>query len=312
MGGRYLITGGAGFIGSNLAHRLVKEGHRPVIIDDLSTGRLSNLDDISSKIDFIEGSILDEALLDKAMDGVEFVLHQAALPSVQRSMEAPMDSHQVNTKGTLQVFLAAAQHKVKRVAYAASSSAYGNIETLPKVEDMTPEPVSVYAITKLVGEYYARVMTESFGVEVIALRYFNVFGPRQNPASQYAAVIPKFITALLAGQSPTIFGDGTQSRDFCYIDNVVNANLLALKAPSTAAGKVYNIACGTRIDLNELVEELNGIIGTSVKPVYEPERAGDVKHSLADISRAEKYLGYQVSVNMNEGLRRTVDWFKNQ
>lgn len=312
MGGGYLITGGAGFIGSNIAHRLVREGHHPIILDDLSTGRLSNLSELQGRVTFVEGSILDEPLLDRLMEGVSCVFHQAALASVPRSMEAPMESHRINSQGTLQVFLAAARHRVKRVVYAASSAAYGNSETLPKVEEMAPEPVSVYGITKLDGEYYARVMTESLGVEVIALRYFNVFGPRQDPASQYAAVIPRFITELLAGGTPTIYGDGTQSRDFCYIDDVVNANMLAVGAPSSAAGLVYNVASGSRLDLNGLVAELENIMGIRVSPVYREERPGDVKHSLADISRAQTRLGYQVTVGVKEGLRRTVDWYREQ
>jgi nucleoside-diphosphate-sugar epimerase len=246
----------------------------------------------------------------EAMQGVDYVLHQAALPSVPRSVETPIESNDNNTNGTLNVLYAAKAKGIKRVVYAASSSAYGESPTLPKVETMTPDPLSPYAVNKLIGEYYCSVFTTVYNLETVSLRYFNVFGPRQDPTSYYSAVIPKFIKALLEGKQPTIFGDGEQSRDFTYIDNVVNANLLACKAPK-AAGKMMNLACGDRMTLNELVKHLQNILGVDIEAVYEPPRAGDIKHSLSDITRAKELLGFEVAVPLYDGLKKTAAWFKD-
>ncbi len=303
-----LVTGGAGFIGSNIVARLVGEGFDVRVIDDLATGRRVNLDAVRDSVDFVEASILDDGALKGAMRGVEFVLHQAAIPSVPRSVKDPLRSHEANASGTLHVLSAARDAGVKRVVYASSSSVYGDTPTLPKVEDMRPDPLSPYAVSKLCGEYYCRVFQKVYGLDTISLRYFNVFGPRQDPGSQYAAVIPKFITAIGAGKPPLIFGDGEQTRDFTFVDNVVDANLLALKAKKTG-GEVANVACGKRTSVNELVRMLCEIIGKRVAPVYGRARAGDVKHSLAGIGRAEKILGYRPRYDMEYGLRRTCEWF---
>jgi len=303
-----LVTGGAGFIGSNIVARLVGEGFDVRVIDDLATGRRVNLDAVRDSVDFVEASILDDGALKGAMRDVEFVLHQAAIPSVPRSVKDPLRSHEANASGTLHVLSAARDAGVKRVVYASSSSVYGETPTLPKVEDMRPDPLSPYAVSKLCGEYYCRVFQKVYGLDTISLRYFNVFGPRQDPTSQYAAVIPKFITAIGAGKPPLIFGDGEQTRDFTFVENVVEANLLALKAKKTG-GEVVNIACGKRTSVNELVRMLCKIIGKRVAPVYERARAGDVKHSLAGIGRAEKILGYRPRYDMEYGLRKTCEWF---
>lgn len=306
----YVVTGGAGFIGSNIVKRLVKDGHRVRVVDNLLTGRRENLQEVRDDIEFVEGDIRDGQLLARLFKGADYVLHQAALPSVPRSVKDPVASHEANITGTLQVLIAARDAGVKRVVYAASSSAYGDTPVLPKVETMAPNPLSPYAVTKLAGEYYCRVFYHVYGLETVSLRYFNVFGPRQDPNSQYAAVIPRFITAMLKGEAPVIFGDGEQTRDFSYIDNVVEANLLACQAPG-AAGEVFNIACGESISLNDLVKELNHILGTDIKPVYTNPRPGDVRHSLADISKAGKILGYKPQINWREGLRRTVEWYRS-
>ncbi len=308
---RILVTGGAGFIGSHLAEKLVGLGHEVIVLDDLSTGREENIVHLRDSITFIKGSITDRALLSRVMEGVQVVFHQAALGSVPRSVEDPVTTHEVNITGTFNVLLAARDAGVKRVVYAASSSAYGDTPTLPKVETMLPNPLSPYAVSKLVGEYYCQVFTRVYGLETVSLRYFNVFGPRQNPHSQYAAVIPKFITAALKGEPLSVFGDGEQSRDFTYIDNVVQANLLAMESPH-AVGKVYNVACGGRYTLNELIRQLEAIFGRQLEVQYLPPRAGDVKHSEASITEAQRDLGYRVLVSFEEGLRRTVQWYREQ
>lgn len=305
---RILVTGGAGFIGSHLTEKLVELGHEVVVLDDLSTGREENLAHLMDSITFVKGSITDTALLARVMEGVQVVFHQAALGSVPRSVEDPRTTHDVNITGTFNVLMAAREAGVRRVVYAASSSAYGDTPTLPKVETMLPTPLSPYAVSKLVGEYCCQVFTRVYGLETVSLRYFNVFGPRQNPHSQYAAVIPKFITAALKGEPLTVFGDGEQSRDFTYIDNVVQANLLAMESPQ-AVGKVYNVACGGRYTLNELIRQLEAIIGRQLEVEYLPPRPGDVKHSEASIVEAQRDLGYQVLVPFEQGLQRTVKWY---
>ncbi|MDW8322189.1 MAG: SDR family oxidoreductase [Armatimonadota bacterium] len=305
---RILLTGGAGFIGSHLAEKLVELGHEVIVLDDLSTGREENIAHLMDRISFVRGSITDAALLSEVMQGVQVVFHQAALGSVPRSVEDPRTTHDVNVTGTFNVLMAARDARVKRVVYAASSSAYGDTPTLPKVETMLPNPLSPYAVSKLVGEYYCQVFTRVYGLETVSLRYFNVFGPRQNPYSQYAAVIPRFITAALRGEPLTVFGGGEQSRDFTYIDNVVHANLLAMESPQ-AVGKVYNVACGERYTLNELIRHLEEIFGRKLEVQYLPPRAGDVRHSEASIVEAGRDLGYRVLVSFEEGLRRTVRWY---
>jgi len=306
----YLITGGAGFIGSNIAERLVNDGQKVRIIDNLSTGNIENLNGIEDKIEFVQGDLRYLNTVMEVMKDVDYVLHQAALPSVPRSVQTPIESNDNNTNGTLNILYAAKENGVKRVVYAASSSAYGESPTLPKVETMKPSPLSPYAVNKLVGEYYCSVFNHVYGLETVAMRYYNVFGPKQDPTSYYSAVIPKFIKVLLEGKSPVIFGDGEQSRDFTYIDNVVNANLLACKSPD-AAGEVMNVACGERITLNELVKYLQDILKIHTPPIYDPPRPGDIKHSLADIEKAKKLLGYKVTVPMDEGLKKTAVWFKD-
>ncbi len=306
----YLVTGGAGFIGPNIAERLVKNGKKVRVIDNLSTGKVENMDSFINQAEFVHGDIRYLNTVMEAMKGVDYVLHQAALPSVPRSVETPIESNDNNTNGTLNVLYAAKDNNVKRVVYAASSSAYGESPTLPKVETMIPDPLSPYAVNKLIGEYYCSVFSKVYNLETVSLRYFNVFGPRQDPTSYYSAVIPKFIQALLEGKAPVIFGDGEQSRDFTYIDNVVNANLLACKAPK-AAGQMMNLACGDRMTLNELAKNLQDILQIDIDPVYEPPRAGDIKHSLSDITKAKELLGFEVAVPLFEGIKKTAVWFKD-
>jgi len=301
------VTGGAGFIGSNLAGELLKR-FEVTVVDDLSTGRLENLEDLRDRVEFIRGSVTDLALLHEAFAGADAIFHQGAVPSVQRSVDNPLATNQANLDGTLNVLVAARDCGAKKVVYASSSSVYGDTPTLPKREDMIPNPKSPYAVSKLAGEYYARVFSELYGLRTVSLRYFNVFGPRQDPTSQYAAVIPKFIIAMQRGEPVLVFGDGEQSRDFTYVANVVEANLLACQAPG-AVGRVINIACGERVTLNELIGLMHGILGAHTPPTYGPPRAGDIKHSLADIARARELLGYRVVVALEEGLRRTAEWF---
>ncbi len=306
----YLVTGGAGFIGSHLVEELVKQGEDVRVLDNLSTGKKKNIEPFLSKIEFVEGDIRELELVKKAMDGVDYVLHQAAVPSVPRSVKDPLTSNSANVEGTLNVLIAARDAGVKRVVYASSSSVYGDTPVLPKHEEMKQAPRSPYAVSKLAGELYCQAFYHVYGLETVALRYFNVFGPWQDPESQYAAVVPKFITALLHSEPPMIFGDGEQSRDFTYIENVVEANLLAAKAPGVAA-EVCNIACGERITINELARMLAEIIGVNIEPEHTPPRSGDVRDSLADISKAKRLLGYEGAVAVREGLEQTVEWYKN-
>jgi nucleoside-diphosphate-sugar epimerase len=309
----YLVTGGAGFIGSSLARALVSRGDRVRIIDNLSSGKRENLADIADRVELVVADILDEEALGRVMEGVEVVLHHAAIPSVPKSMAEPLENHAANATGTLRVLERARQAKVRRLVYAASSAAYGDAPGLPKVETMPPAPISPYGGSKLAGEQYMQIYAHAYGVETVCLRYFNVFGARQDPQSEYAAVIPKFITAALAGRTPRIFGDGTQSRDFCHIDNVIEANFKAATANAGAvSGRVFNIGCGQATDLNQAVALIGDILGRKIEPTHEPERAGDIKHSYADISAAKRQLGYTASVSFAEGLRRTIDWYRTQ
>jgi UDP-glucose 4-epimerase len=307
----YLITGIGGFIGSSLARELLQRGEQVRGVDNFSTGKRANVEPILGKIDLREADILDLDAMKRACAGADFVLHQAAIPSVPKSVLDPIGSNQANVDGTVNVLVAARDAKVKRLVYAASSSAYGDTPTLPKHERMTPDPISPYAVAKLASEHYLTSFYRCYGLETVALRYFNIFGPRQDPTSQYSGVLAKFITQMLAGKQPTMFGDGEQSRDFTYIDNAVEANLLACKAPADqAAGKVFNVATGRRVTLNETFKLLQPLTSFSGSPSYGPERGGDIKHSLADISLAEKHLGYKPKVNFENGLRRTVDWYR--
>lgn len=308
---RCLVTGGAGFIGSNLTRRLVLDGCPVTVIDNLLTGRKENLAGVENEIDFVKGDICDLELIRRLFAGVEVVFHQAALPSVPRSIRDPLASNAHNIDGTLNVLVAARDAGVRRVVLAASSSAYGDTAVLPKVEDMPGNPLSPYAITKYAGELYARVFTRVFGLETVSLRYFNVFGPRQDPDSHYAAVIPKFIRAMMQGKNPVIFGDGGQSRDFTYVNNIVAANLLAANAEGVA-GEIFNVGCGRRHTLKQLVACLNHLLGTAIEPVFMPSRPGEVLHSQASIKKAEKFLGYRPVVSLEEGLHKTVEWFKHQ
>lgn len=302
-----LITGGAGFIGSNIARSLITRGDSVRVLDDLSSGKRENLEGLAN-VELIVGDIRDRAAVDRAMAGADYVFHEAALPSVTRSVEDPVTSHDVNINGTLNVLEGARKAGIKRLVYAASSSAYGETPVLPKVEDMAPMPLSPYGVAKLLGEYYCQVWTHVYGVECVALRYFNVFGPRQAPDSAYAAVIPKFITMIANGERPTVNGDGGHTRDFCFIDNVVEANLNALVAPD-APGNIYNVACGERTSLLQLIDAINDILGTSVKPIFGPPRAGDIRDSLADITAAKRDLSYTGSVDFRDGLKQTVAWY---
>jgi nucleoside-diphosphate-sugar epimerase len=308
----YLVTGIAGFIGSSLAHELVKRGEHVRGIDNLSTGKRENLADIRGQLDFREADLLDTAAVREACSDVDYVLHQAAIPSVPRSVANPWESNRANVDGTVNLLIAARDAKVKRVVYAASSSAYGDIPELPKREDMLPSPISPYAVAKLAGEQYMTSFYRCYGLETVSLRYFNVFGPRQDPSSHYSGVLAKFSRQMLAGERPTIFGDGEQSRDFTYIENVVSANLLACHATADVCGGVFNVATGKRISLNQTYRLLQQITGYVEDAQYGPERTGDVKHSLADIAQARKRLGYQPLVDFEEGLRRTIDWYRSE
>ena len=307
--GTYLITGGAGFIGSHLAEALVARGERVKIIDDLSTGRRENIESFAERVELIEGDIRDREAVEAAIDGADYVLHQAALASVQRSIDDPTRTNQVNVQGTLNLLEAANAAGVKRFVYASSSSAYGDSEVLPKLEIMIPNPKSPYAVSKLAAEWYCGVFADIFGMTTVSLRYFNIFGPRQDPNSPYSAVIPIFVKHLIQGKSPTIYGDGEQSRDFTYIDNVVQANLLACDADISGA-HVYNVACGERFTLNLLYDRIKNMLGVDNEPNYGPPRQGDVKHSQASIEAIQKGLGYETRVGFDDGLIKTVGWFR--
>jgi nucleoside-diphosphate-sugar epimerase len=307
------VTGGAGFIGSNLAEYLIGQGHHVVIIDNFSTGKEQNLagwtDQAPDRIEILRADVNDTDKLRQAFQGVQYVFHQAAIPSVPRSISDPQATNLANISGTLSVFVAARDAGVKRVVIASSSSIYGDDPELPKVETRTGRSLSPYALSKAVCEEYARLFYQLYGLETVCLRYFNVFGPRQDPQSEYAAVIPRFATRLLAGIAPTIYGDGEQSRDFTFIRNVIDANWVAATHPR-AAGEAFNIGCGTRTSLNDLIKEMNLILGTSCQPRYEPARAGDVKHSLADISKSRNIMEYEPAVSLRDGLAKVIDWYR--
>jgi len=307
---RYLVTGGAGFIGSNTVDELVRRGHSVVVLDDLSSGREDNLAEIRNKITFIKGSITDIEVVRKVMHEAEYVLHLGARTSVPRSVKDPLDTNKINIEGTLNVLVAAKELKVKRVVFAASSSAYGETPTLPKTEAMQPQPISPYGVTKYVGELYCQTFGRCYGLENVALRYFNIFGPRQDPGSPYSGVLAKFCTAFLEDVQPLVFGDGEQTRDFTYVDNAVQANLLACEAPN-ASGKVFNVGVGGRVSLNEVLRELAKITGKTLAAKYEPPRDGDIRDSQADISQARETLGYDPPVSFEEGLARTFEWYRS-
>lgn len=305
MANRYLVTGGAGFIGSHIVMRLVQDGAVVRVVDNLSTGQIQRLDRLRSAIELVQGDLADEAVAKSVVDGMDFVVHQAAVPSVQRSLSDPLGTNQANVVGTLNLLESSRRAGIRRFVYASSSSAYGDTEVLPKHEDMPPNPMSPYALQKFVGERYCKLYYELYGLETVGLRYFNVFGPGQDPHSEYSAVIPRFINYLLGNRPITIFGDGEQSRDFTFVENVVEANLLALGALN-AAGKMCNIGCGERITLNQLVATLEEELGVKAQVSHLPPKLGDVRHSLADIERARAILNYQPRVMVREGLRRTV------
>jgi len=304
------VTGGAGFIGSNICRKLVSQGCFVRVVDNLLTGKKSNLADIIDSIEFIQADMGDEKIARRAARDIDIVLHQGALPSVPRSVDDPAATHKHCVDATFTLLLAARDAGVKRFVYASSSAAYGDTPTLPKVESMLPEPLSPYAVAKLVGEYYCSVFYKVFGLQTISLRYFNVFGPYQDPTSQYAAAIPAFVTAILKDQPPTIFGDGEQSRDFTYVDNIVEANLLAARVKH-AAGQVVNIACGQVVTVNEIIGMINKLTDRNVKPVYADPRPGDVKHSLADITLAKKLLGFEPIVPFKQGLEFALNWYRD-
>jgi len=307
---KFLVTGGAGFIGSHIVEELLKREEKIRVLDNFSTGKRENIAPFLKEIELIEGDIRNPEVVKKAMKGVSYVLHQAALPSVFRSIKDPITTNEVNVLGTLNILMAAREAEVKKMVYASSSSVYGDTPQLPKREDAGVSPLSPYALSKLAGEEYSRLFTSLYGLEIVILRYFNVFGPRQDSTSQHAAVIPKFISFLLKGKRPTIYGDGEQSRDFTYVLNVVNANLLV--TTSQTKERIFNIACGERITVNELVKNLNGIMNTDIKPLHTNPRQGDVRHSQAVISKAKEALGYKIEIDFEEGLRKTVNWFRRQ
>lgn len=304
----YLVTGGAGFIGSHIVDELVRREQHVRVLDNFTTGKRENLASVLDRIELVEGDIRDLGTVRNAMQGVDYVLHQAALPSVPRSIADPLASHEVNATGTLNVLIAARDASVRRVVYASSSSVYGNSPTLPKHEGMPTNPLSPYAVSKLAGEEYCRAFYQVYGLPAVALRYFNVFGPRQDPTSQYSAVIPRFIAAMLRGEPPTIYGDGQQSRDFTYVANVVEANLLACKEDA-AIGQVFNAALGGRVSLLGLVASLNKVLGSAIEPQFKAARAGDVKHSQADVAKFQQATGFHGQVELKEGLQRTVEWY---
>jgi nucleoside-diphosphate-sugar epimerase len=307
---QYLVTGGAGFIGSNIVEYLLALGASVRVLDNFATGKRENIEPFLGRIELIEGDVNDEAVCRRAVEGVDYVLHQAAIPSVPRSIDEPIMTTEVNVLGTVKLLDAAARACVRRFVYAASSSAYGDQPTPSKHEGLLPGPLSPYAAAKLAGEYFCQAWTHSMGLETVGLRYFNVFGPRQDPASQYSAVIPLFVTAVIEGRRPTIYGDGTQTRDFTFVENNVIANVLAATTDKPVAGRVFNVACGASYSLLELLEVINRTLGKSVEPIFEAARVGDVKHSLADVSAAREAFGYEVSVSFEEGIRRTIAWYQ--
>jgi UDP-N-acetylglucosamine/UDP-N-acetyl-alpha-D-glucosaminouronate 4-epimerase len=309
MGMRFVVTGGAGFIGSNTVDELIRRGHSVVVLDDLSSGKEENLAEVRNKISFIKGSITDLDMVRKAMPEADYVLHLAARTSVPRSVKDPLETNRINVDGTLNVLVAARDAKVKRVVFAASSSAYGETPTLPKVESMRPEPISPYGVTKYVGELYAQTFGRVYGLENVSLRYFNVFGPRQDPNSPYSGVLSRFCTAFLEETQPVVFGDGEQSRDFTYIENVVQTNLLACEAPGVS-GKVFNVGTGGRFTLNQTLALLCKISGKNLEGKYDPPREGDIRDSQADVTLARELLGYEPRVAFEEGLQRTFDWYR--
>jgi nucleoside-diphosphate-sugar epimerase len=308
----YLVTGGAGFIGSHIVEELVRRGEKVRVLDNFITGKRENFAGFLDLIELVEGDIRDLGTCRQALEGVDCVLHQAALPSVPRSIEDPLLTNEINVKGTLNMLVASYEARAKRFVFASSSSVYGDDPRLPKKEGREGKPLSPYAVSKVVGEKYCQVFSDIYGLETISLRYFNIFGPRQDPFSQYAAAIPLFITKILANQSPHIFGDGEQSRDFTYVANVVEANLRAVEAPAEASGEVFNIACGEKITVNNLVRELNMLLGVFREPVYAEPRPGDIKHSFADISKARRVLGFDPGVNFKQGLKKTAAWYKKR
>jgi nucleoside-diphosphate-sugar epimerase len=307
---RCLVTGGAGFIGSNTVDELVRRGHSVVVLDDLSSGKEDNLAEIRNKITFIKGSITDIEVVRKAMHEAEYVLHLAARTSVPRSVKDPIETNKINIDGTLNVLVAAKELKVKRVVFAASSSAYGETPTLPKIETMQPQPISPYGVTKYVGELYGQTFGRCYGLENVALRYFNIFGPRQDPSSPYSSVLAKFCTAFLADTQPLVFGDGEQTRDFTFVENAVQANLLACEAPNVS-GKVFNVGTGGRTSLKAVLRALEKITGKTLEAKYDPPRDGDIRDSQADISQAKEFLGYDPQVSFEDGLTRTFEWYRS-
>jgi nucleoside-diphosphate-sugar epimerase len=308
---KYLVTGGAGFIGSNLVRFILDQGQDVVVLDNFATGKRENLDEVADRIQLIEGDIRDRSAVDRAVAGCQAIFHEAALGSVPRSVDDPVTSHDVNVNGTMSVLEAARAAGVRRVVFAASSSAYGNQQESPKHERMPVQPISPYAASKIACEGYMQGYAASYGLETVSLRYFNVFGPRQDPFGAYAAAIPAFVQRLLAGERPTVFGDGEQSRDFCYIDNVCQANWLAAHAPADSCdGRPMNIACNAKTSLNEILALLRELLDTDLQPEYQAERPGDVKHSLADVSRAREKIGYQPTVFFEEGLRKAIGWYR--
>jgi nucleoside-diphosphate-sugar epimerase len=308
----YLITGGAGFIGSNIAEHLAARDFRVRIFDNFSSGKRENIAGFADKIEVVEGDLRVLESVKRALDGVRYVLHIGAIPSVPRSVEDPHTTNEANITGTLNVLIAARDARCRRIVFSSSSAVYGDTPTLPKSEAMTPSPLSPYAIHKITGEYYCRIFWQLYGLETVSLRYFNVFGPRQDPRSQYAAVIPRFITAILKDEPPTVFGDGHQSRDFSHVENVIEANLAACHASKEALGETFNIACGGRVSLLELIETINHIVGKKVAPRFEPPRAGDILHSQADISKAAKLLGWTPRVDFRAGIEKAVAWYRQQ
>jgi UDP-glucose 4-epimerase len=308
----YLVTGGAGFIGSNIAEHLVGRGRSVRVFDNFSTGKRDNVRSFADKAEIVEGDLRDPRSIRQAVKSARFVLHLGAMPSVTRSVDDPATTHEANVTGTLNLLLAAREAGVQRVVFTSSSSVYGDTPTLPKHEAMTPSPLSPYAVHKITGEYYCRIFWQLYGLETLSLRYFNVFGPRQDPQSQYAAVIPRFISAILKDQSPTIFGDGKQTRDFSHVENIIDANVLACQAPKEALGESFNIACGGRVSLLDLVDTVNKILGKNVKPKLDPPRPGDILHSQAAISKAEKLLGWKPRINFADGIAKTIAWYRQQ